>query len=79
MTKEEKMWENFWSGSHKEIITCKECKGEGLTHCEELTDYHNGHYDRWTKKCSYCNGSGRVLEETMYRTTAYKQKKVEKK
>ncbi len=46
----------------KKIIICDECDGEGIIRCKELTDYHNGHYDRWTEECGRCKNSGRLLE-----------------
>ena len=63
----------------EKIVICDECKGEGLIECSELTDYHNGNYDYWTKKCDRCKGSGRLLEVVDIMITAYKPKKVEKR
>jgi len=63
----------------EKIVICNKCNGEGLIHCSELTDYHNGYYDHWTKKCDRCKGSGRLWEVIETTRTAYKQKKVEKK
>lgn len=65
--------------SSERIIICTECNGEGLEHFEELTDYHNRHYNYWTEKCSECKGSGRLFETTKVSRKPYKQKKVEKK
>ena len=63
----------------EKIIICSECKGEGLIHRIELTDYHNRYHDEWTEKCPRCKGSGRLLETTKITKVAYKQKKVEKR
>ena len=63
----------------KKIIICNRCKGEGINHCEELIDYHNGYYDSWTIKCSECNGSVRLIEETIIQLSPYVQGKVQKR
>jgi hypothetical protein len=43
------------------IELCKDCKGEGISYWEECTNYHKGEYDTYSKECSYCEGSGRIL------------------
>lgn len=61
----------------EKIIICSKCNGEGVKHCNELTDYHKGIYRHWDEVCEKCEGSGRLLETTTVKTKPYKPTKIE--
>lgn len=48
----------------KEIISCDHCKGSGIRQRKELTDYHRGDYDTWKEYCTWCDGEGRLIQNT---------------
>ena len=56
-----KLEPDIWSSDNR-IICCNCCKGEGVIHCGELTDYHRGDYSYWDELCWMCDGEGRVVE-----------------
>lgn len=43
------------------VELCDTCKGSGIYYWDELTNYHKGEYDTYSKTCPNCNGSGRML------------------
>lgn len=49
---------------NKEVILCKTCKGEGLIHRHEVTDYHRNEYDVVSTECRQCEGKGRLWQIT---------------
>lgn len=58
--------EQFKSRRRKQgvVCVCEGCKGSGITHHDELSDYHKREYNVWTETCRRCDGSGRVEIET---------------
>ena len=46
------------------VKLCENCEGVGIYYWDELTDYHKGIYDTYSKVCSECKGSGRILDIT---------------
>lgn len=62
------------------IELCKDCKGEGVVYWDECTNYHKGEYDTFSKPCSYCEGSGRILvtEHSAIKRRAFKPEEYNK-
>ena len=58
------------------IELCTDCKGEGIVYWDECVNYHKGEYDTYSKECTYCEGSGRILvtEHSAITRRAFKSK-----
>lgn len=50
--------------TQREIIICKNCKGEGVLRTHRVTCYHKNEYDVITFECAKCDGEGRVWQIT---------------
>jgi len=63
----------------KKLIICSECEGTGMIEHSECTSYHNGDYKYWDVDCGVCEGSGRLIEDIVVKTKAYKPPKKKKR
>ena len=52
----------LWVNTAKEVRKCNVCNGDGWVVEETLISFHNGEYKYTNKGCSYCNGSGLVMD-----------------
>lgn len=46
----------------RKIINCFECKGQGTVSWDYCIDYHRREFAEETKKCSECDGTGRIVK-----------------
>jgi hypothetical protein len=51
----------------EKIITCPSCKGTGKQELKECTNFHHNEYDVWDEHCGCCDGTGRMVEQTITR------------